>query len=482
MDACARHAGRPALIKDGQPIRYDELAGRVETLASRLLTLLWPRPGDVVALQLANSADFVAVFFALMRLGVAVVLLNTRWKAAETSRALNGLPIKALITSREILAQEEGDDNTHGVPRWATEELMSVSPGGRTSATVPPAAETAGDRAALLLCTSGTTGLPKLAVRSHQGLLANAANVAGALGVSPGCRVLSVVPFYHANGFSNCLFMPLLYGATLCVMRAFDPAELAAVVAREKVDLLVGSPFIYSQLAGGRAADYASVRTAISSGAALPAETESACRERLGLCIRQLYGSSETGTIVIQSPFDNQPGHPIGLPLPGVEISILDLARRPVPPGGEGEIAVRSPAVMSGYWGPAGLSRAGFENGFFRTGDLGCLDGRGRLVLRGRVKKHINVGGVKVDPEEIAQVLRRLPGVEGCCVHGVPHPVQTEVVAATVTVKADAQLSRRDVVAHCRRHLAESKIPRQIIFSSAALDDILGKQIQTPGR
>ncbi|MBM3891235.1 MAG: acyl--CoA ligase, partial [Verrucomicrobia bacterium] len=147
METCARHARRPALVEGEQRISYAELAGRVETLAARLSQRLRPEPGDVVAMQLPNSADFAATFFALMRLGVAAVPLNTQWKLDETRRALNGLPIKALITSAEFLPRREDEGGRHEFPRWTVEEMSPASPTQGPLRSAAPPAEPSGDQA-----------------------------------------------------------------------------------------------------------------------------------------------------------------------------------------------------------------------------------------------------------------------------------------------------------------------------------------------
>lgn len=473
-EICRQHAERPALSELELQFSYTTLARRIDSLAIVLVGTHQLKPTNPVAIQLPNSADFAVSFFALMQLGSPAILLSTHWKGPEIQEVLNQVPVQAVISSRGLLPRWEETSLDKSVPRLAAEDFLQEHGSGtsRPCAQFPPVP--AGTQPAIIFCTAGTTGRPKLVVRSHENLLANAANVAERLALQPGSRTLAVVPFYHANGFSNCLLLPLLSGSSIFLMRRFEPESLAMLVEQKQIEVLMGSPFIYEQLVEAGKGVYGSVHTALTSGAPLPPRVEQECRQHLGLRVRQLYGSSETGTIAIQPNRDGQPAGSVGVPLSRVEIRILGPNRLPLPAGTSGEIAVRSPAVMSGYWESGGLSRTGFQGDFFMTGDLGFLTGEGELVLQGRAKPVINVGGIKVDPEEIARVIREIPGVLGCKVYGVSHPVQTEIIAASIQCDPNKPVERKQVVEHCRQHLAEFKIPRQIFFSQESGDPILG--------
>ena len=467
-ETCRRNATADALVDGEVRVSFEELSANVDALAATLAARWAPKAGDWVVLHLWNSREYVAAFFALMRLGTVAVLLNPRLKANELRNALVDLPIRGVVTSRELAAVWPEVCGENGPPTLAVDELPTADMDSRSALAALPPQSVSGGQAAIILCTSGTTGLPRRVVRSHHSLLANAGNVATNLDMAGGAKILSVIPFAHANGFSNCLLAPLLHGTTLCLMRRFDPVEVGKLVEREDIGFVLGSPFIFSQLLSVGRKAFARVKIALSSGAPLPAEIKHRCQQELGLEVRQLYGSSETGTIAIQSEQDGAVDGCLGQPLTGVELAILDAYDRPLLTGETGEIAVRSPAMMSGYWEKTGPSRAGFRNGFFGMGDLGCLDELGRLHLRGRTKRMINVGGVKLDPEEIAQVIRLLPDVVDCLVHGAPHAIQTELVAATIWLRPGAKLSRGELTQHCRSFLAENKLPRLVVMTDEA--------------
>jgi long-chain acyl-CoA synthetase len=286
------------------------------------------------------------------------------------------------------------------------------------------------------------------------------------------------MPFHHVGGFDNCMALPLLFGATAVVLPSFTPAAAEAAVAQERVQLLMGSPFIYSMLLESNAnrASFASVETAISFGAPMAQDLARRAEERLGLRVRQHYGTTETGVIAIQStdtPF--QPGI-AGQIAASAEVHILDERGEPLGIGCSGEVAVRGPGVVTGYLNEPDLNRELFRDGFFRTGDLGRLDASGTLILCGRSKMVLNLGGIKVDPAEIESVLLEMPEVRDCIIHGVADARQGEIITVTIGVRPGFTLSRQAVVAHCRRRMAEFKIPRQIEFVDAIAVEVTGKK------
>jgi long-chain acyl-CoA synthetase len=293
-----------------------------------------------------------------------------------------------------------------------------------------------------------------------------------------GRRFLSVVPFYHSNGFGNCLLMPLLNGAPLVLMRSFTPAGLVDSVSRYQVQVLIASPFILSLLVdhGAGRDHFSPVDLCVSSGAPLTRDLAALVEARLGMRVRQLYGSTETGTVAIELGDDPEAEGSVGRPLDGIEVRILDSDDRELPAGGTGEIAVRSDAVMPGYLDDPAENARRFRNGFFLTGDLGRLDPAGNLIIAGRKRRWINVAGVKVDPVEIEQVLRMLPPVAECHVDGVPGPRQSEMIKAVIALHPGKCLARAQVIEHCRTHLAEYKIPRVIEFTEGLRTDIAGKR------
>jgi len=471
-DAVRQYGASEAVVDGAETLSYRELSLRRDAFARHLRRALKLSAGDVVAVSLPNSWEFIAAFFAIVRAGAICLPVNLHWRQTEISWLAVRLDVSAVITTGA------------GSEFWT-----SVLTGGRVIRADDPAVWSAGgpddsifparrfeDEPALYLTTSGSTGRPKVVPRTHRIALAGAGNVARALGGVAGRRFLSVVPFYHANGFSNCMLMPLLHGATVVPMRSFTPAALVEVVRRNRIEVLIASPFIFQMLAdhGAGPEKFSSVELCLSSGAPLERNLAVLVKDRLGLRVRQLYGSTETGTISIERGDDPEREGSTGRPLDGVEVRILDGGEVRILDGGE--IAVRSASVTHGYLGEPEENARRFRDGFFLTGDLGGLEADGSVSIRGRIRRWINAAGIKVDPVEIEEVLKTLPQVADCWVTGLEDPRQTEVIKAVMVLKPGLSLTRKQVVEHCREHMAEYKIPRVIEFTEGGRAEITGKR------
>jgi acyl-CoA synthetase (AMP-forming)/AMP-acid ligase II len=270
-----------------------------------------------------------------------------------------------------------------------------------------------------------------------------------------------VVPCHHSHGFHNSVIFPLLNGATLILMAQFTPAGFVKLAAAERANTLIGSPFLYRMLLE-HGVDLPTLSLCVSAGARLPQALGEDWRRRFGTRIRQLYGSTETSVISIGRADDAAPEGTVGTPIDEVEIRVLD-----------GEIAVRSPMVMAGYIGEPELNAPVFADGFYRTGDAGCIDEEGRVRLLGRLRRRINLAGVKVDPVEIEMAVESLAGVAAC--HADSGDGESELIRVRIERRAGAGLTRAEVIAHCRTRLAEYKLPRVIEFVDALPVTLAGK-------
>lgn len=468
-----------AVIDQGMSLTYGELARRSVLLATVLRERLDVSEGDIVAVFLPNCWQYPVVVFAVARLGAVVMPFNTQWRATENGWFVHRLGIRTVITSEELRSVWTQVDD--GPPEARVLAIDGAEMDRMWSLSVDASQDFSKmaneSQAALYLTTSGSTGRPKVVPRSHANLAAGRNAVARALGIGRGHRFLSVIPFHHANGFANCLLLPLTSGATVVIVRKALPASIAAIVKRERIEIMIGSPFLFSVLADhiAQPEDLASVEAYISSGARLPDALAPLWRERFGRGIRQLYGSSETGTISIEEADGLAVPGAAGRVLPTVTVRILDADGTPLPPGRSGEISVHSPAMMAGYVGEPELNREVFNHGFFRMGDVGTLSADGRLVIEGRTKRWVNSGGVKVDPAEVERVLLSLPSVKECRVQAGRDGRGLEVLTSMIVTHSGHTCSRRDILEHCRMHLAEYKIPRVIQFLDTIPSDLSGK-------
>ena len=456
----------PALFFEGQSWSYRRLAEKALRWAAALSSVLDTGGTHPVAVQLPNTPDYAAAVIALMVLGVPVLPVNPQWRPEEAASGLGNLGLAGILASEGDLSRWREVPAFASVVPVCIEELRQRAERGSPLSEAELGDVADGDRAALYLMTSGTTGSPKTVVRTRNNLLANARQVGRALGWNSDHRILPVTPFHHANGFSNGLLMPLLRGSCIVILDRFFPATLARLIHDARVDALIASPVVYRGLLACEAGVEALRRTrhSLSSGAPLPPEVADMAVRLAGVHIRELYGSSETGTVSIEP--NREPGTPrsAGRPVPGVEVAILSEDGLALPCGREGRVAIRSPAVMQGYWTPDGIDPARTTDGWYLIGDRGLLDAGGDLHLRGRVRDFINVGGNKVHPSEIESALRDLEGVARCRVSGCQDGRGGEEVCASVVLRPGSGIDRAAVLAHLRRRLAEYKLPRRIEF------------------
>ncbi|MCR4425388.1 MAG: long-chain fatty acid--CoA ligase [Firmicutes bacterium] len=469
--AAERAPGKTALIFRERETTYADL---VRTVEGRALGLLAEgvRPGDRVGIHLPNSPEFVEAYFAVTSLGAVAVPMNTLLKQAELGHILSDSGTKTVITTgntrfpgveRLVLVRHAGSVPARVVTPGATvRRWEDIWRGGDL-----PVADRERELA-VVLYTSGTTGRPKGAMLTHANLVSNAEGIGLALDAGPRDVHLCVLPMFHTFAATVCMNMPLLTGGTIVIMDQFVPAGVLRLIEQHRVTVFAGVPAMYVALNNardGRGRDLGSLRACVAGGAALPMDVFRQFEERFGVRIVEGYGLSEAAPVVSVNPACGpvRPGS-VGLPIPGVRVRVVDEAGRDVPPGEVGEILVQGPNVMIGYYGLDLETREAMLGGWLRTGDLGRVDGDGYLYIVDRKKDLINVGGYKVYPREVEETLYRHPTVMEAVAVGRPDPARGEVVVAHVALGPGAQVSSRDLIAFCRRHLANYKVPVEIMF------------------
>ena len=472
----ARQPEAIAMIDRGTAISYSELGLRSSRLARILAERAGLQRGDRLAVCLPNCWEFAAGALASAGIGAVYAPFSPAWRPREISWLASRLSPRALISRGDMLA---GWRESGAMP--ATVVLIDeadVRDALLTSAALLPPTPQPENEPWLCFTTSGSTGRPRIVFRSARNLISAQRSTAKALGLGSGMRQLSGVPFYHSGGFDNCLLMPLLYGMSVTLPDSFASAEVEAAIREHRIQALMGSPFLYTMLAESAATrvSFESVEVAVSFGAPMPPKTAADCESMLGLRIRQLYGSTETGVIAIQRAGSSfRPGL-AGDPVESAEVRILGERGERLSPGCTGNLGVRGAGVISAYFDSVDSDARTFQDGFYMTGDLGRLEPDGELILCGRSKAMINISGIKVDPVEIEHVLLQLPEIRACNVRGVRDDRQGEVIEALIELRPDCSLTRRAVVAHCRAHLSESKIPRRIEFAAATPMNAAGKK------
>jgi malonyl-CoA/methylmalonyl-CoA synthetase len=454
--------GRTALATlDGSRVSGAELEARSAEAAGRYaaagLTV-----GDRVLVSAATSVELVVAYAGALRAGLTVVPANNAYTAAE---------LTALVrAARPLLAVL--DD-----PSRVDEALVATTSVDLSA--LPPASRGAqldsvrADDTALIIYTSGTTGRPKGVPLSHGNLLASAHAVRLAWRWEPDDNLALCLPLFHVHGLGVGLHGTLVTGASATLLPRFEPEAVSQAVTRAGATMFFGVPTMYHRLAQSPLlGELAGLRLAVSGSAPLPTELHQAVRAGSGQVVLERYGMTET-VMLVSNPYDGErrPGT-VGFPLPGVQVRLAPHE------GGTAEIQVRGPNVIAGYLdNPAATAEAYTSDGWFRTGDLGALDGEGYLTISGRAKELIITGGYNVYPREVEEVLRSHPAVADCAVAGVASATWGETVVAFVVpdaaVDAGSLLSELD--GWCSERLVAYKRPREWRVVEAIPRNALGK-------
>jgi long-chain acyl-CoA synthetase len=476
----------PALVHRDERVTHAELVDRVERLAAGLAAE-GIGAGDAVALLLPNDPTFVASYYAIPALGGVVVPVNPAFKQDELEFYFRQCGVRAVIS----------DDRSAGVcerivAAWdepAKVIATSAAHGQALTVDMLMAAEPAKlerrspDEPLVNMFSSGSTGRPKRVARTH-GQLRGESDYYDWMGIGPEDRIFCTIPLFHTYGMGCCMIAATRSGATLVLLEDPNPFLLRRqraleLLESERITIFPGVPFNFRMLAEAPAsADLSSLRLAFSAGTAMPRPFFDAFLDKFGVPVRQLYGCTEAGTLTAN--MDDDPGasfESVGRPVDGVEVLVEDDEGEQVAPGTVGEIAVRGPGLTSGYADMEELNREAFRDGYFLSGDLGMLDEDGRLTITGRRKLLIEVGGYKVDPIEVEDVVGAHPHVAEAVVVGVETKVQGEELVKAVVVPR-AEMDERDLIGFCQRRLANFKVPQVVEFREEIPKSPLGKVLR----
>ena len=484
-DVAGRQPEAEALVVGGHRLTYGRLHEAAGRVASGLARLGIGR-GDHVAVCMENGLEWVEVFYGCALIGAVVVPVNTRFKEAELRYCLAQSDARALVVSDRFLkidfiamlrAIEPAIDAA--LPGTALPKLRQVIvrgtdvPGGTLPFSVleAPAGEFQAafepSDVALIQYPSGTTAEPKGVMLSHDSMLRNAANVAARIGIRPEDRYFSPRPFYHVAGTTLAILAALSAGACLVTLPVFDVDEALSLMSRERCTLISGNDTIFLMVLNHpRRAEFP---LALRGGwAAAGIEVMQQAHDRLGLKdLVYAYGLSEASPNVIMTGHDEKLADRLaGITRThkGLEIRICDVESGAVlPPGAPGEIQVRGWSVMKGYYNkPAETAKALLPDGWLRTGDMGVLDGQGRLRFIGRAKDIFRVGGENVAPADVEEVLHGHPKVKQAQVIGVPDPRLGEVAAAYVILNEGQSAAPAELIEWCKQRCANFKVPRYL--------------------
>ena len=415
-----------------------------------------------MALAYPNSAEAVVLFLAAALAGTAAPL-NPAFTRDEFRFTLEEVHARALLVppGGAGAARSALPEGAVVIEAALDERGQLHVAGGADRDPEPPAP----DDVALVLHTSGTTSRPKLVPLRQRHIAASVATIAGTYRLNPDDVSLCVMPLFHVHGLIASTLAALGAGGTVVAPTRFNAFEFWTLARQHRATWYSAVPTIHHALAVriGRQKPPGThwLRFVRSCSAALASDLMSRMEFALDVPVLEAYGMTEAAHQMASNPMPPEPRLPgtVGRGT-GVEIAILDERGRPLAASEQGEVAVRGPNVMDGYEANPEANRQAFSDGWFRTGDQGSLDDRGYLTLHARIKELINRGGEKIAPREIDEVLLRHPAVVEAVTFGVPHPTWGEEIAAAVVLRAE--VGRRELLAFCREHLADFKVPRHL--------------------
>jgi long-chain acyl-CoA synthetase len=517
MECCARYSAKPAFISFGKTLNYREIEAQAKAFGGYLQAQGFQK-GDRIALMMPNVMAYPAALFGVLAGGFTVVNVNPLYTVRELTHQLNDSGAKAIVVLenfanvvqdalpqtgvKKVIVAKAGDllglkgmivsfvakyvkkvvpaySIPHAVP--FTEALKVGAGAGLRPVT------TSLDDVAFLQYTGGTTGVSKGATLTHRNVAANIAQAEGALGFAitqePNNVMVTALPLYHIFALTCCcMFMMKIGAACLLVANPRDIPGFIKLLKTTRFTLMSGVNTLYNALANHpdiKEVDFSKLTFSVAGGMATQQAVATKWKALTGCTIVEGYGLSETSPVAtINPPNLAEFSGAIGFPVPSTDIALRDADGKDVPHGMPGEICIRGPQVMQGYWNrPDETAKVMSPDGFFKSGDVGIALDNGMFKIVDRLKDMILVSGFNVYPNEVEDVLASHPGVLEVAVVGVPDPQSTEAVAAYI-VKKDPALDEDSVKAHARANLTAYKVPRHVFFRESLPKTNVGKVLR----
>lgn len=516
--ATHKYGDQPAYINLGLTLSFTELEQRSRALAGYFQQQLQIKPGQRVAIMLPNCLQYPITFFAIIRCGAVVVNVNPLYTPRELKHQLQDSGATAVVvlshfahtvqavkdecSIKHVIVSELADEHSYlkrkliyttlkyikkKIPPWQIDGVhpyrhcLSI---GKNLDYQRPSINL--NEIALLQYTGGTTGIAKGAILSHRNLLANIEQIKAVYGdqLVPGKEsIVSVLPFYHIFALMiNCLLFLEIGGTSLLISNPYDINGMVKTLRRYPFSVISGVNTLYARLLANEAfkrLNFQSLKIAVAGGMAMQPTVARAWEALTGTYILEGYGLTECSPLVAINPRDIR-SHTgtIGKPIAATEIMLLADDGQPVGPGNAGELCVRGPQVMQGYWQQTETINPAIDNqGWLHTGDLAICDEQGLLRLVGRKKEMILVSGFNVYPSEIETVLQQHSQIEEAVAIGTVSESSGEAIKVFV-VRKDERLTEREVIDYCRKHLTGYKVPKLIEFRDTLPKNPLGKVLR----
>jgi len=477
LDMAGSSLTRTAIFWGDEKISYARLLAQVRALSLRLRQELGLQSGDRVAVWLKNCPEFPVALFGSWHAGGVVVMINNFLKPDEVSYILKDSGAKIVITDHSLtdnqtkLKELLPDIRYLYVEDFTASEDDSIEPVRRTK-----------NELAALLYTSGTTGRPKGAMLTHGNFLANVRSCVRCLEMTEEDRIVVMLPQFHSFMFTVGTLLPLLGGASIVLVKSLHPMKhVLEEILRHRSTVLPAVPQIHRALASLPPGVELNLRLCVSGGAPLPLEVLHQFQQRFPkIKFLEGYGPTESSPVATVNPINGpqKPGS-VGVPIPEVELSIRDDQGNALPPGVTGEICIKGPNVMQGYWKQPEETAATLRNGWLYTGDVGHRDADNFYYITDRKKDMLLVNGINVYPREIEEVIYRFPGIKEAAVIGKPDPRKGEQAVAFVTLNEGVTLDEKALLAFIREKMADYKVPRKVVVIPALPRNATGKILKT---
>ena len=481
VDSARSHASKTAVFWGDEEVSYESLLLRAASVAERLTREFSIRPGDRVALWMKNCPEFIPAFFGVLLAGGVVVPINNFLKPDEVGFILKDAGATTVIVDASM------NESVEKLAALAPQlRLLKVEEFTASTAPAPilqsevytPKSE---HDLAVLIYTSGTTGHPKGAMLSHANLLANVESCRHVLAAVDHDRFVVLLPMFHSFMMTVGMLLPLLVGGSMLLIKSVHPPKnVIAEIIQRRATILPAVPQFFRALAHGEVPKDFPLRLCISGGAPLPAEILKEFTERMPVPLIEGYGLSEASPVVAMNPIQGPwKAGSIGVPIPGVEVTVQDDDGKMLDVGETGEICVRGANVMLGYWNQPEETAKAIRGGWLLTGDIGHRTVDGYFYITDRKKDMLLVNGINVYPREIEEIIYKFPGVKEAAVIGVPDPRRGEQPVAFVSAKDGATLDTKGIQQFIRERLADYKVPKHITVLPSLPRNATGKILKT---
>jgi long-chain acyl-CoA synthetase len=464
-------------------LTYSEIDRRV-TLTAGGLNQLGLNVKDRAAILMENCPEYIISYFAIVRAGGISVPLNTFLTPVEISHILNDCSCKILIYSKKFLPHvEEIKKNIPDLKAVVFDEIPLIPPSpflvkGLGSRCREALQREAGgfdeDDVAVLLYTSGTTGFPKGAMLTHRNLLSNARSCMEVMHLSHKDKVLLFLPLFHSFSFTVCVILPIYSGISIILLPSVKPfSKIINSIFRDRITLFVAVPTIYNILSKKRMPFFLkyifrffmNIRVCVSGAAALPEDTLYTFEKRFKVPLLEGYGLTEASPVVSVNPLRGvRKPCSVGLPLPGIEVAIVGEDDRRMATGETGELIVKGPNVMKGYFNKEKETKEVLKDGWLYTGDMARIDEDGYIYIVDRKKDLIIGDGMNIYPREVEDIVAKHPSIEECAMVGISDGRGSEIPILFIKKRENAIVDEGEIRRFLKGRIAQFKMPRRIIF------------------